>query len=56
MTKKGLEDLIANSEQELASAGGPWIQAPEKMVNKGHFRENLVDINKLLDYFFSSVN
>lgn len=56
MTKKGLEDLIANSEQELDSVGGPWIQTPEKMVTEGLFRENQVIMNKILDYFFSNIH
>lgn len=54
MAKISLEALIDNSEQELKSAGGPWVQEPEKMIAEGHFRENQIVMNKLLDRFLGS--
>tara|TARA_R100001143_G_C3360417_1_gene135083 strand:- start:2873 stop:3580 length:708 start_codon:yes stop_codon:yes gene_type:complete len=56
MTKEGLADLIANSKQELELAGGPWVQQPDEMFNRGHFEENQTVLNKLLDRFFGTSN
>lgn len=56
MAQEGLEDLIANSDQELESTGGPWIQKADEMLNRGHFEESQTVLNKLLNQFFDSVN
>lgn len=52
MTKEGLEDLIANSKQELKWSGGPWIQQPEAMLNNGYFKNSHYKMNNLLENFF----
>lgn len=54
MERKGLEDLINNSEQELKMADGRWVQKPGKMITEDHFRENQIVMNKLLDRFFGT--
>jgi len=52
MTREGLADLIANSEEELKSAGGSWIQSPEEMINTKYFADNNFLMEKLLERFF----
>lgn len=56
MTRQSLAVLIANSKQEFESASGPWVQKPDKILNRGQFEKNQTVLNKLLERFFDSVN
>lgn len=51
MTKEGLSGLIAHSENELAQAGGRFIQDAETMLKDGHFEESQRIMEKILDQF-----